>query len=82
VASSLFYCCLSFQQRRPRRQTKDRLRKANAAAARHLPRRTGLSHAQVNAELNRQAGLCRIAEATMAELQTRFDKAERWLARS
>ena len=40
-----------------RRQTKDALRAANAAAARDLARRTGLSHAQVNAELNRQVGL-------------------------
>jgi hypothetical protein len=62
-----------------RRQTKDRLCKANAAAARDLARRTGLSHAQVNAELNRQAGLRRIAEATVAELETRFENAERWL---
>jgi superfamily II DNA or RNA helicase len=33
-----------------RRQTKDALRAANAAAARDLARRTGLTHAQVNAE--------------------------------
>lgn len=36
---------------RTRRQTKDALRAANTAAARDLARRTGLSHAQVNAEL-------------------------------
>ncbi len=44
--------------------------------------RTGLSHAQVNAELDRKASLRRIAEATatVAELETRFEKAERWLA--
>jgi len=45
-----------------------------------LARRTGLSHAQVNAELNRQAGLGRIAAATVAELETRLERAERWLA--
>ena len=38
-----------------RRQTKDALRVTNAAAARDLARRTGLSYAHVNAELNRQA---------------------------
>jgi superfamily II DNA or RNA helicase len=64
-----------------RRQTKDRLRKANAAAARDVARRTGLSHAQVNAELNRQVGLRRITEATVADLEARLEHAERWLAR-
>jgi len=65
-----------------RRQTKDALRAANAAAARDLARRTGLSHAQVNAELNRQTGLRRITEATVAALETRLEQAERWLARA
>jgi len=67
---------------RTRRQTKDALRVANAAAARDLVRRTGLSHAQVNAELNRQVGLRRITEATVAQLETRLEQAERWLARA
>jgi hypothetical protein len=65
---------------RTRRQTKDALRGANAAAARDLARRTGLSHAQVNAELNRQVGLRRIAEATGEQLEMRLEQAERWLA--
>ena len=55
---------------------------ANAGAARDLARRTGLSHAQVNAELNRQVGLRRIVEATGAQLETRLEQAERWLART
>ena len=46
------------------RQTKDALRVANADAVRELVRRTAMTHAQVNAELNRQAGIRRIAEAT------------------
>src|ERR1700730_3772909 len=50
-----------------RRQTKDALRAANAVAARDLARRTGLSHAQVNAELNRQVSVRRIAEATVEQ---------------
>jgi hypothetical protein len=64
-----------------RRETKDALRLANAAAARDLARRTGLSHAHVNAELNRMAGVRRITEATVGQLDTRLRQAERWLAR-
>jgi hypothetical protein len=45
-------------------------------------RRTGLSHAQVNAELNLRWGLRRISEATVAQLETRLEQAERWLARA
>ena len=64
-----------------RREAKDALRLANAAAARDLARRTGLSHARVNAELNRLAGVRRITEATVAQLDSRLKHAERWLAR-
>ncbi len=63
------------------RQTKDALRVANADAARELVRRTGMAHAQVNAELNRQAGIRRIAEATLPQLEARLDLATRWLLR-
>jgi len=63
-----------------RRQLKDALRSANAAAARDLARRTGLSHAQINAELNRLAGIRRIAEATVEQLEGRLERADRWLA--
>jgi hypothetical protein len=64
-----------------RRDQKDALRLANANAARDLARRSGLSHAQVNAELNRLSGLRRITEATVAQLDSRLKAAERWLAR-
>jgi superfamily II DNA or RNA helicase len=64
-----------------RRETKDALRQANAVAARDLARRTGLSHAHINAELNRLAGVRRITEATVGQLDTRLQHAERWLAR-
>jgi superfamily II DNA or RNA helicase len=67
---------------RTRRQTKDALRVANAAAARDVARQTGLSHAQVNAELNRQVGLRRIGEATVEQLKLRLEQAEQWLART
>jgi superfamily II DNA or RNA helicase len=64
-----------------RRQTKDALRLANAAAARDLARRTNTSHAMINAELNRLAGVKRITEATVPQLQARLEHAERWLSR-
>jgi superfamily II DNA or RNA helicase len=64
-----------------RREAKDALRLANANAARDLARRTGLSHAQVNAELNRLTGIRRITEATIAQLDARLEQADRWLAR-
>ncbi len=41
---------------------------------------TGLSHAQVNAELNRRVGLRRIDEATLEQLERRRAQAARWLA--
>jgi hypothetical protein len=64
-----------------RRETKDELRAANATAARDLARATGQSHASINAELNRLAGVRRITEATVAQLEVRLRQAERWLAR-
>lgn len=64
-----------------RREAKDALRLLNADAARDLARRTGQSHAIINAELNRLAGVRRITEATVAQLEARLRHAERWLAR-
>jgi superfamily II DNA or RNA helicase len=61
-----------------RRQAKDRLRIANAEAARDIARVSGLTHAQVNLELNRQSGVRRISEATEAQLQSRLQVARRW----
>ena len=62
-----------------RRDEKQQLRDANARAARELARRTGLTHAEVNAELNRRSGLRRVSEATLAQLEARLGHAERWL---
>jgi hypothetical protein len=42
-----------------------------------LSRRSGQTHAQVNAELNRLSGVGRITEATVAQLRTRIEVAER-----
>jgi superfamily II DNA or RNA helicase len=61
-----------------RRQRKDQLRLANADAARHIARATDLTHAQVNLELNRLAGMRRIDEATVEQLQARLEHATRW----
>ena len=46
--------------------------------ARELARRTGLTHAEVNAELNRRSGLRRVSEATLAQLDERLAVAEKW----
>ena len=60
------------------RQAKDRLRVANAEAAKDIARVSGMSYAAVNLELNRTAGIRRVTEATEAELQTRLQAARRW----
>jgi superfamily II DNA or RNA helicase len=64
-----------------RRQHKKALRDANAERARALARVTGMTHAQVNAELNRLAGVGRVTEATLPQLERRLAQADRWLAR-
>lgn len=64
-----------------RRQQKEQLRDANAELARELVARTGLTHAQVNAELNRLASIGRVSEATLEQLQRRLDKGEAWYQR-
>ena len=66
---------------RTRREEKRRLREQNAEIVATLVRRSGQTHAQVNAELNRLSGVGRITEATVAQLRTRLDVAER-LARA
>ncbi len=62
------------------RERRQRLRDANAALVRQISRITGLSHAQVNAELNRRVGVERIGEATLEQLERRREQAARWLA--
>jgi superfamily II DNA or RNA helicase len=65
-----------------RREEKQQLREANADLARELARRTGLTHAQVNGELNRSAAIGRVSEATIEQLERRLVAAERLLAKS
>ncbi len=64
---------------RTRREHKAHLRKANADKGRLIAHHTGLTHAGVNAELNRVSGVKKISEATVEQLQRRLDKAEAWL---
>jgi superfamily II DNA or RNA helicase len=62
------------------RERRQRLRDANAALVRQISRITGLSHAQVNAELNRRVGVAKVGEATLEQLERRREQAARWLA--
>ena len=63
------------------RERKKALRDSNADRARRLARLTGLTHAQVNMELNRLTGVDRVTEATVDQLERRLRHAEAWLAR-
>jgi superfamily II DNA or RNA helicase len=64
-----------------RREEKRWLRDANTALARDLAKRTKLSHAKVNAELNKRVGVDKVSAATVPQLQKRLRAAERWLAK-
>ena len=58
------------------------MRARNSRLVAELTRKTGLSHAQVNGQLNRLVGLRRIDEATVAQLGRRARQAEEWLAKA
>jgi hypothetical protein len=60
------------------RERKSRLRLANAEIARSLVHRTGWTHAAVNAELNRLAGVAKINQATLEQLERRLRQGEHW----
>lgn len=64
-----------------RREQKQQLRNANSDRVKEIARITGWSHAQVNGELNRLAGLQKINEATISQLESRLSHANRWLSR-
>jgi superfamily II DNA or RNA helicase len=64
---------------RTRREHKEQLRKANAVTSKLIARQTGLSHAAVNADLNRSSGVNKVSEATIEQLERRLRKAEQWL---
>jgi hypothetical protein len=65
-----------------RREQKLYLRDENAAIARELVRRTGMTHAAVNAELNRLSGVRKVAEATIDQLERRLRAGEKWIVKS
>jgi superfamily II DNA or RNA helicase len=64
-----------------RREHKAQLRAGNADRARDIVRMSGLTHAQVNGELNRLSSVGRISEATVEQLESRLGHADRWLSR-
>lgn len=65
-----------------RAEQKEELRRANQDVARAIARRTGRSHAEVNAELNRLAGLTTISTATLEQLERRLRHALAWRERA
>ncbi len=64
---------------RTRREHKARLRRLNAEKGRLIAHHTGLTHAAVNRELNRVAGIVKVGDATVEQLEHRLDKADTWL---
>lgn len=62
-----------------RKARKIALRDSNADLARDLVRSTGWGHPQVNAELNRLAGIRKTSEATVEQLETRLTAGRKWL---
>ena len=57
------------------------LREANSEVVRELVHSTQKSHAELNADLNRKAGIRRVSEATIKQLETRLELARRLLRR-
>jgi superfamily II DNA or RNA helicase len=62
-------------------ERKDDLRTRNAHVAKRLVDITGWGHAKVQAEMNRLAGVTRVATATTEQLERRLRYAESWLRR-
>lgn len=58
---------------------KRELRERNSECVRNLVRLTKRRHADVNLELNRRAGIRRVTEATLQQLERRLQHAEQWL---
>lgn len=64
-----------------RSEQKRDLRSANSEMVRELVQLTGMSHAAVNGELNRLAGVQRVTEATERQLKRRLQSGEAWIKR-
>lgn len=60
------------------RAAREQQRSINAQWARDLATLTGMTHAKVNAELNRLSGVARVSEATVDQLERRAEAAARW----
>jgi superfamily II DNA or RNA helicase len=63
------------------RQRRLALRAENQRLVQELVRTTGLTHAQINSQLNRLVGLRRIDEATVDQLARRARQADQWLTK-
>ena len=63
------------------RARRNQLREQNSAAVADLVHTTGKSHAALNAELNRRAGIRRISEATVRQLERRLEVARGMMPR-
>ena len=61
------------------RNERDRLRRINTELTKELVDLTGREHAAVNHELNRRAGIAKVSEATIVQLNRRSRAAEEWL---
>jgi hypothetical protein len=62
-------------------EQKDDLRTRNADVAKRLVDLTGWNHAKVQAEMNRLAGVSKVATATVEQLARRLRYSESWLRR-
>jgi len=62
-------------------ERKEDLRSRNALVAKRLVDVTGWGHAKVQGEMNRLAGVTRVATATTEQLERRLRYAESWLRR-
>ena len=62
-------------------ERKDDLRTRNAHVAKRLVDITGWGHAKVQGEMNRLAGVTRVATATTEQLERRLRYSESWLRR-
>jgi superfamily II DNA or RNA helicase len=62
-------------------EVKDDLRTQNAHVAKRLVDMTGWSHGKVQGEMNRLAGVTRVATATTDQLERRLRYSESWLRR-
>lgn len=64
---------------RTRRARKKELRDFNSDRVRTIARLTGFSHAQVNGDLNQRAGIVRVSETTIPQLEKRLRCADAWI---